>query len=157
MTERQDPFRGLQEPADVPVGDILGLARSRERQRSRGPRKRPRYPSEDQRVRLTLDVDLEPQVAEVLRVIAENGQDKFYGPDPIRLGDLGTAALMIGLLAIVKNTADIEAEWTSSSRGRRSVIVGQDLTQDWHTLVSMPEIGPFLSSEKSASRPPALR
>ena len=97
-------------------------------------RKRPRYRSEDQRVKLSLDVDLEPCVGEVIRRLAAN-PPAVYGEGPIRTGDLATAALVIGLVAIDGQQAGIEAEWTNRSRGARNVGLVQKLDEEWDRIV----------------------
>jgi hypothetical protein len=66
--------------------------------------------------------------------MAENAQ-ALYGPGRIRQGDLATAALMVGLLAIAGGEADIEPEWTARSRGSRNVSLGPDFEEEWDILV----------------------
>ena len=155
--ERQDPFADLAESADVDLAALSARMQGKERlQGSRGRRKRPRYPSEDRRQRLTLDIALEPLVADVLRVIAENEQDQFFGPDPIMLGDLGTAALMIGLAAIVEGSTDIEAEFMFQHRGKRSIVIGPDLEREWAIVLSQPEFNQSLEREEPMPVPPRV-
>ncbi len=154
--ERQNPCRDndMHQTLAQPVGEHE--AETEEPKQSdalrgeRGRRKRPQYPSEPKRRGLTLDTDLEPVAAGVLRKIAENSAG-LYGEGPIRLGDLGTAALILALLGLNTGEADTEAEWPPKSRGARSASLGERLEEKWRTLVQPLRLTAGATGQQSAS------
>jgi len=133
MTKR-DPFEELGETLGALVEQNQAAGQDEARQGARGERVRPRYPSEAARRRLTLDVDLEPCVGAVMAALAAR-PPADYGQGPIRPGDLGTAALMHGLLAFARGELAVTAEWTPFSRGQRRIDLAQGFDEAWGIAV----------------------
>ena len=110
---------------------------TRKEEDAKPKRKRKKFPSEEQRKRLTVDIDMEERVADVLRYLSDNPPESYNGgeSEPIRPGDLATAAMIAGLVLFSKGELQVVAEWTVNSHGLRRLDLVQDLEQDWDTLV----------------------
>lgn len=139
--ERRDPYDGLDDTLstlasdhDVAVGDQPVGAR--------GQRKRPRYRSEAERRKLTVDVSLEPSLPTVLHVLAGN-PPAAYGEGAIRQDDLAAAALVYGLLAYARGELPIEGEWTIRSRGRRTLVLCKEMDDQWDLYLEDLKIDRF--------------
>jgi hypothetical protein len=138
VTDKRDPLTGIDGALDgllAAHATAIGSPNDDPLHGARGPRQAPRYRSEATRCKLTLDIDLMPSVAEVLRTMSEDETQRYGDVGPVRMGDLGTTALMLGLLAIDSGSADFEAEWTARSRGTRCVSLGLGLETEWRELV----------------------
>jgi len=140
---KRDPYEGLGDTLSALTQSHATAVQGEnpELQGARGQRAKPRYRSETTRAKMTIDIDAEPTVKDVLAAMAEN-PPPAYGPGPIRLGDWAVAALQLGLLALAEGHDDVQAAWTYASRGARRIEFSEELEEKWWTLVRELKIEP---------------